>query len=298
MKISVCIPIYNFDVRKLVDDLKIEIKLHAIEAEIILIDDASNEKFIQINSGLREEVEQFILLENNIGRSRIRNLFPEYAKGQFLLFLDCDGKIVSADFLNNYINFLHRNPGAQVIYGGRTISDVPASDNHLLRWKFAVERENLPLRERLKKPFLSFQTNNFLIKKNVLEKIRFNDYLQKYGYEDLIFAMDLKSGKIPVDHVDNPVFNDDVEESSVYLRKAEDSVENLLLMLKDPQISLKLSEIKLAKAYRFVVGKRLRLPFLFIFKIFKNSLRKNLLSQNPHLSCLDFYKLGLMMEQS
>ncbi|WP_435525706.1 hypothetical protein [Chryseobacterium indoltheticum] len=45
MKISVCIPVYNFDVRELVYDLKKEIENQNIDAEIILIDDASEESF-------------------------------------------------------------------------------------------------------------------------------------------------------------------------------------------------------------------------------------------------------------
>jgi len=63
MKISVCIPVYNFDVRSLVYDLKKEIKNQSIDAEIILIDDASDGNFIEINNELQDQVEQFVFLE-------------------------------------------------------------------------------------------------------------------------------------------------------------------------------------------------------------------------------------------
>jgi glycosyltransferase involved in cell wall biosynthesis len=49
MKISVCIPVYNFDVRELVFSLSKEIENHKLNAEIILIDDASSKDFITIN---------------------------------------------------------------------------------------------------------------------------------------------------------------------------------------------------------------------------------------------------------
>ena len=75
MKISVCIPVYNFDVRELVNSLSKEITNAELNAEIILIDDASTKDFITINEPLKNVVNQFILLENNIGRSSIRNLF-------------------------------------------------------------------------------------------------------------------------------------------------------------------------------------------------------------------------------
>lgn len=298
MKISVCIPVYNFDVRELVYDLKKEIENHSIDAEIILIDDGSDENFKQINNELNHQVNQFILLEKNIGRSRIRNLFLDYSKTEYLLFLDCDGKIISPNFLKNYVNLLDENSNAVVVYGGRKVSEKPSSEKHILRWKFAVERENLPLEKRKMKPYLSFQTNNFLIKKNIFESIKFNPDLRKYGYEDLVFSMDLKSVKIPVIHIDNPIYNNDVEEGSIYLRKVDESVESLLLMLNNQELSPKLSEIKLVKAYESVHKKGLKFPVLILFYFFEKFLKKNLLSENPNLKFLDLYKLGLMLRKA
>jgi glycosyltransferase involved in cell wall biosynthesis len=298
MKISVCIPVYNFDVRKLVYDLKKEIENHEIDAEIILIDDASSENFRQINNELQDRVDQFILLEKNIGRSRIRNLFLDFTQGDYLLFLDCDGKMISPNFLKNYIDFLDTNSNISVVYGGRKVSDLPPSEKHILRWKFAIERENLPLEKRKAKPYLSFQTNNFLIKKTVFEKFKFNANLHKYGYEDLIFSMDLKSAKIAVMHIDNLLYNDDVEVGNVYLRKVEESVESLLLMLNNKNLNAKLSEIKLVKAYESVNKKGLKFPVLILFYFFEKFLKKNLLSVNPNLKYLDLYKLGLMLRKS
>ncbi|MBD3904928.1 glycosyltransferase [Chryseobacterium sp. Ch-15] len=298
MKISVCIPVYNFDVRELVYDLKKEIENHSIDAEIILIDDGSNENFIQINSELNHQVNQFILLEKNIGRSQIRNLFLGYSNSEYLLFLDCDGKIISQNFLKSYVDFLDENSNVAVVYGGRKVSEKPSSENHILRWKFAVERENLPLEKRKMKPYLSFQTNNFLIHRNVFESIKFNPDLLKYGYEDLVFSMDLKFAKIPVIHIDNPIYNNDVEEGSVYLKKVDESVESLLLMLNNQALSPKLSEIKLVKAYESVCKKRLKFPVLILFNFIEKFLKKNLLSGNPNLKFLDLYKLGLMLRKA
>lgn len=298
MKISVCIPVYNFDVRELVYDLKKEIESHSIGAEIILIDDGSDDSFKQINNELSHQVNQFILLEKNIGRSKIRNLFLKHAKGDYLLFLDCDGKIMSPNFLKNYVNLLDENFNAAVVYGGRRVSEKPSSEKHILRWKFAVERENLPLEKRKMKPYLSFQTNNFLIKKNIFESIKFNPDLRKYGYEDLVFSMDLKSAKIPVMHIDNPIYNNDIEEGSVYLKKVDESVESLLLMLNNQTLSPKLSEIKLVKAYESVHKKGLKFPVLILFNFLEKFLKKNLLSGNPNLKFLDLYKLGLMLRKA
>lgn len=294
MLLSVCIPVYNFDVRGLVSDLKKEIGINGIDAEIILIDDASDESYKNINEVLQNEVKNFIFLEKNIGRSRIRNLFQKYASGKYLLFLDCDGKITSKNFLKNYTDFIQKHPETNVIYGGRNVSESAPADEHYLRWKFSVERENLTLDFRLNKPYLSFQTNNFVIKKEVFEKVYFNPAFQKYGYEDLLFAMDLKSEKIKIDHIDNPILNNDLETNSIYIGKVEESVESLAAMLKDKNLAAKLSEVKLVRLYN-------KLPFkplfgLFLGELTLGTLKRKLSTRRVNLRYLDLYKLGLLLK--
>ncbi|MDF2551806.1 MAG: glycosyltransferase family 2 protein [Chryseobacterium sp.] len=297
MKLSICIPVFNFDARELVDDIKKEIEKNDIDAEIILIDDASNDRFKTINGRLQSEVKYFIFLEKNIGRSKIRNLFLQYIKGDYLLFLDCDGKITNPNFLKIYIEFLRQTKKTDVLYGGRTVSKNIADKKHILRWKFAVERENLPVVMRNDKPYLSFQTNNFIIKKEVLNKIKFNPEFENYGYEDLLFAMDLKSEHIKIHHIDNPIFNNDLESNEVYLSKVEESVESLTKMLKMDSLRDKISEIKLVKAYTFLQKKHLELVFLSFFNFLEKRIKRNLLSGHPNLRNLDLYKLGLLLRK-
>ncbi len=296
-KISICIPIYNFDVRDLVLDLKKEIHENQISAEIILIDDASKGSFCEINKEIEHEADHFIFLEKNVGRSQIRNLFLYYSDGDFLLFLDCDGKIISPNFIKNYLDYINTNKDAKVIYGGRTIGDQKPHSSHMLRWKFAKERENLPLQKRIEEPFLTFQTNNFLIEKKILERVNFNPEFQKYGYEDLLFSMDLKSADIKISHIDNVIFNNDLESNDVYLKKVEESVESLHKMLKNNKIAPKIQDIKLVKAYLAVISSKTKYILKSIFEMRKKQLRRKLLSGTANLSYLDFYKLGLMLEK-
>jgi cellulose synthase/poly-beta-1,6-N-acetylglucosamine synthase-like glycosyltransferase len=297
MKLSICIPVYNFDVRELVFDLKKEIENNKIDAEIILIDDASEENFKIINSELQKEVQTFICLENNIGRARIRNLFLDFAKGDYFLFLDCDGKILSDTFLSTYVQFVKHNPGTFVVYGGRKVSDFPSNKNLLLRWKFAVERENLLVKTRLKNPFLSFQTNNFLIKKEIFRKIHFNPEFQQYGYEDLLFAMDLKVENIVIDHIDNSIFNDDLETNAEYLLKVKESIDSLSRMLQNENLKSRLAEIKLVKVYNRINKPVLKVLLIGLFQANKRNLEKLLLKGSINLKYLDFYKLGLLLQK-
>ncbi len=206
---------------ELVFELKREIKEHTINAEIILIDDASNDHFKTINNEIISEVNNFIFLEKNIGRSKIRNLFLDYAKGDYLLFLDCDGKLSTLIFLVFILNILRIIPKTDVFYGGRIVAKTLLNKKYILRWKFATERENLPVFKRREKPYLSFQTNNFIIKKEIFAKVQFDPEFENYGYEDLLFAMDLKSENVTIDHIDNPIFNNDLETNEAYLKKVE-----------------------------------------------------------------------------
>lgn len=297
MKLTVCIPVYNFDVRDLVKDLDKQIKAHELDAEIVLIDDGSAAEFIAINKAVEMLSENFIFLEKNVGRSQIRNLFLYYANGDFLLFLDCDGKVLSKNFLKIYFEYLHKNPATKVIYGGRQVSQVAPERNKCLRWKFAVERENLPVEKRTEIPYLSFQTNNFVLKKSVLKKINFNPEFQKYGYEDLLFAMDLQEAKIPIHHIDNPVFNNDLETNEVYVNKVEESIESLSKMMKSRKTSAKISEVKLVKAYTLFSKSNADVWFQKLFKIRKQKTREKLIRGNVSLRYLDFYKMGLLFEK-
>ena len=53
--ISICIPIYNFDVRQLVISLHKQAQNLKVRSEIILIDDFSNEHYRNINSKVCKE---------------------------------------------------------------------------------------------------------------------------------------------------------------------------------------------------------------------------------------------------
>ena len=153
--LSVCIPVYNFDVTELITDIRNQINTDDLDAEIIFIDDASQEEMRQRNEIVKSLTDHYILLEKNIGRSKIRNLFLKYSKSDYLLFLDCDGKIITKGFIKNYINFIN-NHHPDVVYGGRTVNESKPDLRYGLRWKFAIERENLPVDVRRKNPYRDF----------------------------------------------------------------------------------------------------------------------------------------------
>lgn len=294
MKLTICIPVYNFDVNNLINDLTTQINAEHLDVDIIVIDDGSEKKFIDINKSSEPTVNQYILLANNIGRSKIRNLFLKYSQAEYFLFLDCDGKVIRQDFIKKYLNLIERtNP--DVIYGGRTVSEIPPDSEYGLRWKFAIERENLPVKERLKSPYLDFQTNNFVVRRSILEKVPFNEDITQYGYEDLIFSHDLQNHKVEIDHIDNPIFNNDVESNTIFLSKADQSAKSLAQLIKTENGISRVSQVRLAKAYLLMKKTRTIFIYRFIYKLIRSQIKKMLLTGDAPLKALDFYKLGQLI---
>ena len=114
--ISICIPIYNFNVLSLVETLILQGKEINQPFEIICIDDNSSDFFRKINAPIETmDNIKFISLEKNIGRSKIRNMFIDISKFDKLLFIDCDCSVSSKMFLKNYLAISNFD----VIYGGR-----------------------------------------------------------------------------------------------------------------------------------------------------------------------------------
>lgn len=116
--LSVCIPIYNFDVTGLVKALSQQAERLYYPVEIICIDDSSDKFFQLANNVVCSKLGKYIQLPQNVGRAKIRNLFLDYAQYNHLLFLDCDSVIFSSSFLRKYIDAIFESY-PEVIVGGR-----------------------------------------------------------------------------------------------------------------------------------------------------------------------------------
>jgi len=293
MKISICIPVYNFDVRELVYDLKREIASHSIDAEIILIDDGSDEGFKRINNELNNRVDQFILLEKNIGRSRIRNLFLKHTKGDYLLFLDCDVQIDHSDFLKNYLQEITSNREVDVVYGNFRIDP---SYSKTLRNRYSVEREIFS-GERTSN-FSVFKTVNFIIKREAFIKFPFDETLIHYGYEDYVFAKKMELNNVTFSGINNPVIHVDDTSNDVFLAKTEIAMNSLFQLSQNEENEKYIKDIKVFNVVRKIRKLGFSKFFLVLYERFiKKNILKNLLSDNPQIKNLDIYKLASLLKK-
>jgi len=290
--LSILIPSYNFDIRKLVHQLHEQGVLLNVPFEIICIEDASLPEYVELNQSINSLF--FVthrVLPENFGRSKIRNYLATHAQYDYLLFMDCDSMPVSDKYLANYIGQLQPD---QLLYGGRCYQAQAPEDSMLyFHWYYGIHREQSTAKDRQKKPYQSFMTNNFLIPKNLFESIRFEENLTQYGHEDTLFGLDLKEKNIPIHHIDNPLEHIGLESNYVFLEKSEQAIQNLYVLYTKHSVH---KEIKLL--YFFLQTKRLYLhyPVLITYLFTKTLLKKNLFSHLPLLTLFDFYKLGYLIQ--
>ena len=294
--LSICIPVYNYDVSRLVKDLHLQAEEAGYPFEIILMDDASEEKFRKMNQTIDLEAVRYIQLSENIGRSKIRNRLAGEAKFPCLLFMDCDSAVASPQYVENYAPFFE-SPG--VCCGGLIYEENKPADSTYLRWKYGLEREYASVADRNRNPNAGFRTFNFLIHKSTFEKVKFNEELEGYGHEDTLFGLELLGQGIIIRHIDNPLIHLGLESAADFLKKTEKGIANLhkvelLLREKYPEY---INHSRLMQSKLFLQKFHLAGTTARLFRFLRKQMENNLLSQHPSLLIFDLYRLGLLCGQ-
>ncbi|MCB0597314.1 MAG: glycosyltransferase [Phaeodactylibacter sp.] len=290
--LSILIPVYNFDVRVLIKELHRQALGLPLPAEIICFDDCSEEPWKTLNRevALLSSV-QYKEWPENLGRSRIRNVLADAARGSHLLFLDCDSEAPDEAYLQRYVEALEPE---SVLYGGRIYREAPPGDPKLLlHWRYGSQREQMPPARRRKHPYHHFMTNNFLIPSSVFQEIRFDERLTRYGHEDTLFGMELRRRKVPVRHLDNPLFHIGLEHASTFLQKTREGVRNLAFLYRSGTGI----ETRLTAFYEKLNRAGLAAPAKGALAALRPWLLRNLLSGRPRLFLFDLYKLSLLLEE-
>ncbi len=293
--LSICIPIFNFDMRKLVTDLSNQMAQVKYPCKLILIDDKSTDSFRDTNRDVCSK-HLYIELKENIGRSRIRNLFLNYAEFDYLLFLDCDVQ-VDEQFLENYLNFIENN-SFDVVFGGLQddLQVPPAS--HRLRWQYANKRENADVPTRSAQPYKFFKTCNFIIRKETLNEIKFDEKIVGYGHEDTLFAIELEKREKIVLHTDNAVYHISNESNKLFLDKTEEAVRNLVYIYNTNENKKEIAQYSKLLSTHFKLHKY---GLLTLFNLFYGCISpliyQQLLSGSGCMMLLDLFKLNALNKE-
>ncbi len=291
--ISICIPVYNFNVTELVKSLQEEAETLNIPYEILISDNNSEEKFREENSLLSALPNvNYMQSEINLGRTGNRNLLFKTSKFSYILFMDCDSKVVKKDYLKNFLPYCI--PGI-VCSGGRAYLDEPVEDKFLLHDRVGKAKESFSAEQRSKNPNNSFMSCNFLIDKRIFDVVKFDERLQGYCNEDTLFGIELKKKGIIIQHIDNPLYHIGLEPADVFLSKIEDGLRNYhkinQLYNNDPVF---IDSCKILKLQKYLKIFYLHKVCKSLFSTFRKKMYNHLTGANPHLSIYDLYKLGYL----
>jgi len=290
--LSILIPTYNYNVFPLVQELQTQAKREHIDFEIIVLDDAStNQATISKNQNINlVDNCSYMLLQNNIGRSKIRNLLAKKAHYGWLLFLDADTLPVDSSLISGYLPYL--NTEEKVVYGGIEYQSKKPPKEQLLRWVYGRDREALHSTVRESNPYLSLLTLNFAISKSIFTKVSFNETIPNLRYEDILFSYNLSQKNIKVQHIHNPVCHHGLDNSEIFLKKSEEATVGLKYLIDNNLIPV--NYIRLSNAYRNLKKYRLKGLAAKVFCMLQKTFEKNLLSDSPSMFIFDLYRLGYL----
>lgn len=284
--LSILIPVYNWSVVELVQELRGQCLLEQIDFEIIVIDDNSA-PIHKENNSLLHSLNKIVYKEltQNIGRARIRNVLGQTARYPYLLFMDADASAPTTSFIKNYLSKL---PTQQVLYGGCNYSKTPPSEpNKQLHYHYGKKRETLTVPQRKAAPYQAFKTFNFLIPKAIFLAIQFDESIQQYGHEDTIFGQELEKRNIPILHIDNPLVHTGIENIANFLSKQQQAIETLYQLYKEG----KNPKSRLIQTYKKIKYWKVEGIMFGFLKYGHSYFTKQLNSKNPNLFYLDLYKL-------
>jgi len=294
MKISLLIPVFDYDIIALVHSMKDAMGKVPEFYEILIGDDGSSAEYRKKYRSLETDNVKVISSKKNIGRAAIRNRLALEAKGDFLIFIDADVMLpgTAEAYMLKWLPFLNNS---RVICGGTLYHDsAPGDPDKLLRWKYGKWREQKSAVERNKHPHRDFSTFNVLFEKSVFSKIRFNEELKQYGHEDTLLGFQLKKAGIDILHIDNGLMHEGLESNRDFLNKTKLGIENLSQLYDKVTDKKSFSEtVSMLKIYYKLRLLGLTRILAGIFIRYRDRMEIRLDSSNISLLLFAFYKMSM-----
>lgn len=283
--LSIVIPTYNCPCVALVNELVRQIDTAQIEAEIVVIDDASTDQSALAANEILASTKycRYIKLTENLSIAKVRNRLFAEAKYKYVLSLDSDVFPVRNDFI---IKYLEAAQNADVVRGGWLYRLDGPQKVCPLRYKYGVRHEVVSVEERRKNPYAQFIAASYLVNRETTRNILFNDSYGRYGF-DAYFGAQLELAQVKVAHIDNPVYHDDRDSSERFIAKTRLAIENLIFNADSLG-----SHSRLLNFYHKV--ERWHLTWLprLIYTYLHSPIERQLCSNNPSISLFTLYKLS------
>lgn len=285
-ELSILIPTYNTVCIGFVRQLQAIAEEAGIVYEIIVADDASTDRSCVEQNSLLNELEHclYIIKEVNTGAAATRNFLARQSRYPWLLFLDCDMRLPDHRLFTRYLAPID----APVVMGGISFGGDPDQSGANLRYLYeTAEAPSHTAEKRQLRPYQSFRSCNFLIRRDTMLSCPFDERFKGSGYEDVMFGKQLKTAHIAIAHIDNPVLMTDYETNEDYVAKVERSLNTLHEFRHD----LKGYSRLLTLADGIHIG-LVRRCITLAHRLFGSMMRRNLCGHHPSLTIFKLYKLG------
>lgn len=232
--LSVLLPIHDTPCATLIGDLCRQGAALDTPVEVIAMEDGSTLYIKENLHACREGGDRVrhVVLERNVGRSAIRNRLAEAAAGEWLIFMDCDSELPDGDYLARYAAAAEKlvATGARrsIVCGGRTYkakNDYP----HACALHHAIGSLREPVGSE-GHGVRTFFSNNFMISRDLMLAIRFDETMRGYGHEDTRFGIEAARRGVAICHIDNPVIHLRLDDDRHFLAKSREAVANLLYL--------------------------------------------------------------------
>lgn len=273
--LSILIPVYNYNILPLVEQLHQEATALRLPFELLVCDDASTQVFH------REQIEQLPhtrWLTNLVNQhvAYTRNRLLNEAQYPWVLLLDADVQPISTTFIQNYLN--QRDNGL-FFQGGFIYPPLNPTAPSSLRLTYGQTIEQYK--------HLHSCCNLFFNQREL--QLTFDESITEYGFEDTLFFQALAKRNCEVVRINNPVIHHSTESNRTYLERSKQACWGLARLLK--QGKLQAEDVQLSQVYQQLQKYRLTF-FLSLFGVLLGSrIQRNLLGKKPSMMGFKWFKL-------
>lgn len=291
-ELSILIPVYNDDCTRLAAQLSRQAeRIDNLRYEILVADDNSPNRVAVAANHIVNDLPngRYIERPRNAGSAANRNQLARESRYQWLLFVDCDMDVTNEHFLQHYLD---ENDDADVIMGGIAIGGNQQTLKDNLRYRYEKQSEpGHTATHRRQRPYQSFRSCNFLIRRETLLNCPFDERFQKSGYEDVLLGKQLKAARAIMRHIDNPVVMTHYETNSDYINKVERSLRTLFQFRTELKGYSRL--LTMADGIHLTIVRRM---LVLLFHLFGPLVRRHLCGSHPTLRLFQPYRLGYFLE--
>ena len=183
--VSIIVPAYNAE-KYISDTIQSVLDQTFQNWELIIINDGSKDQTAEIVSGFIDERIKLFEQENG-GVSVARNTGLEYAKGQYVTFLDADD-ILPSHSLEARVDYLESNPDVDLVDGYISVKDMDMKKDIRI---YEPYYKGLLLPRLVALDSRVFFGVIYMFKRKLLGDVRFKEKMTHA--EDLLFYMELSS---------------------------------------------------------------------------------------------------------